>query len=115
MQFSKKAGSNRFRPFCLRDERAAENPLLRHRDRCRGPTKATPDETRWDEEQCRPKQEWQAEFKKDAENESSGRENGADSLDKGIAELKRETREIGLQRGAVIFQQSETDMSLGDG
>ena len=99
----------------LRDDRVAGNFLLRRREDCGGATKATPDETRWDEEQCRPKQEWQGEFKKDAENEGSGRENGADSFDKGIAELKRETREIGLQRGAVIFQQSETDMSLGDG
>ena len=93
---------------------SAERRLRRDWKRYGRATEAAPGEAGGKEEQGGPEQERQTELEEDAENESGGGENTADALDKRIPKLEEDAGKIGLERGLVIFEQRETDVSLGD-
>src|SRR5882724_11609259 len=112
----KRAGGNCLRPFfCFRNENAVRDSSISHWNRCRRVAVSAPGEAGGEEEQRGPEQEWEAEFKEYAENKSGGGEDAGDPFDEGIAELKDDAGKIGLQGGAIVFHQRETDMGLGDG
>lgn len=66
------------------------------------------------EKQRQPEQERQAIAQEGAEKKSDGGKDGADALGEGITDLQSGAGEADLKRGAVILDQCEADVCLGD-
>jgi len=77
--------------------------------------KPSPSEAHWPEKQGKPEDERQAEFKENAQKQRHRREDGADSVHKGISEPERSTCQIRVQGGAIVFPEREADVCLGNG
>ena len=88
----------------LWSEIATGNNSLGHGEHCRDAAKATPSESGRDEKQCSPKQEWQAELKQGADDESGGRE-----------ETEASNASVRISRAALLEIQSLPQDCKSDG